>query len=709
MEHGENVFYTTVLTLSFLLFVASAVAVIIKRLHVPYTVVLSAIGIALAAISHLDSFAFLNVLELSPDLVFYFFLPMLIFEGAYNIRFIEMRSSMKAISALAVGSLVVSTFFIGYALYWTLPYAGIHIPLITLLLFGALISATDPIAALAIFKEVGVPKRLRMLLEGESLLNDGTALALFQVILGIAAAGAMTSAIVIGGFMQFWILVLGGALFGAFMGYIFAKAIEKIHNLAVVEITLTLILAHTTFIFAEKFLSVSGIIATTAAAMVIGNYGRYKISPKVREFMEHFWEYAAFLANSLIFLLIGLSVRGAEFSEYIVPISLALAAVLVARFLSIYGVVPFVNTFTKEEYTPFSWQFILSWGGLRGALPLAIVLLLPENIPGVSEHKEFLLILTLSTIFFTLLIKAATIKPFLRYLKLQSFSPAEQMRREESFLIMDIKVQDRLNEMLARKDITQKTHDRLSAMYTELYTQSKQRLTDLLANRKTQLSPEEMLFELRAWALGIEKRVYLELFERYELSEETFALLSHKIERQMERIERRMPQVKDDGRTVPVLTRLKRYLVSEIGRSQIPFIRRWHETLLLREKIQKYCLHRARKISSETVLVELEEMRREMENAAYQEAARTVLEQYRAWQSDNINKMNTTKQAVPELVDMIEYTIANLVSLNFEIDTLKEMRAKGIVPDNVYADVIEYYERLHLEKENKLLHYRKSV
>ncbi len=704
MEHADSFFYTLILTICFLLFVASATAVIIKKLHVPYTVVLAGIGILLGGISYIDQFSFLNTFELSPDLVFYLFLPMLIFEGAYNIRFIEMQSSVKAISALAVVSLIVSTFFIGFALYYTLPFFGIEIPLLTLLLFGSLISATDPIAALAIFKEARVPRRLRMLLEGESLLNDGTALALFQIILGVITAGSVTIGIVTSGFIQFWFLMLGGALFGVLMGFFFAKAIEKIRNLAVVEITLTLILAHTTFIFAEKYFAVSGIIATTAAAMVMGNYGRYKVSRGVREFMEHFWEYAAFVSNSLIFLLIGLSVRYASFGEYIIPIIIALFIVLVARFLSIYSVVPFINRFTNEEKIPRSWQFILSWGGLRGALPLAITLLLPVDFP----HRDFILVMTLSTIFFTLLIKAASIKLFLTYLQLHTFSKTEELEREESFLAMDVKIQKRLVEMFEKNRLSKKAYDKLSTMYTKLYNESKEKLYMLFEKRGSDFSYEEIVSILRKHALGIERQTYLELFSQYELDERVLSMLNHKIERQIERIVHHVPQVRDDSSQVP-FRRLKGALLSFVWRLNISSIKDWEEILKTREVIRNYCIHRARKISSERVLDILRDMSKQEENDLYREAAHEVIRQYQKWYDDNIRKMNTVKHENPKLIEKIEYTIANLASLGMEMEILKEMREKGIMPENVFSDVNEYYERLHLEKENALLYYRKSA
>ena len=498
--------------------------------------------------------------------------------------------------------------------------------------------------------------------------------------------------------------MLGGAAFGVLMGFIFAKAIEKIRNLAVVEITLTLILAHTTFIFAEKIFAVSGIIATMAAAMVIGNYGRYKISRGVREFMERFWEYTAFVSNSLIFLLIGLSVRYASFDEYIVPIAVALIIVIVARFLSIYSVVPFINNLTNEEKIPRSWQFILSWGGLRGALPLAIVLLLPTDF----AHRDFILVLTLSTIFFTLLINAASIKLFLTYLKLHIFSKTEELEREKSFLAMDVKIQERLRETFEKNHLSKKAYDKLSAMYTKLYEESKEKLRVLLEKRGGEFSHEEMLAILRKHALGIERQTYLELFAQYELDERVLSMLNHKIERQIERISRHTPQVRDDTTEVP-FRKAKDIVLGFIWRLDIPSLKNWEETIRTREVVRNYCVYRARKISAERVFDVLEHMSKQEENLVYQEAAHEVIRQYRKWHDDNTHKMNAIKHENPKLVETIEYTIANLASLGMEMEILKEMREKGIMPENVFSDVYEYYERLHLEKENTLLYYRKRA
>lgn len=703
MEHSEIFFYTVVLALGFLLFISSLAAIFIKRLYLPYTVILVIIGIALSVLSQWSPFSFINALELSPDLVFYIFLPMLIFEGAYNIRFLDLVSSLKTISVLSIVSLVLSAFFIGGALFYVLPYLGMSIPFLTLLLFGSLISATDPIAALAIFRETGAPKRLRVLLEGESLLNDGTALIFFQVVMGVMGAGALTAGVLIAGFLQFWFLTIGGIIFGLAMGFLFAKIIERVHNLETVEITMTLILAHITFIFAERFIHVSGVISLVAAGMVMGNYGRYKVSPGVREFMEHFWQYAAFLANSLIFLLIGLSIRGVSFAEFAPPIIVALTVVLLARFFSVYAVVPFTNRFAREETVPFSWQFVLSWGGLRGALPLAIVLLLPFDF----AHRNFLLILTLSIIFFTLLIQATTFKLLLRRFKLTAFSLIDRLEREEGFLMMDAEIQKRIKIIFDQKHISQKTYEKLSGMYTQLYNESKNRLSALFQENKKYLAYGDVLVVLRKHALSIERMAYIRLFDRHEISEYSLSVLNAKIERQIDRIERRAPQVRvKNGVNLPLEKRLVGIFYYVFKKFDYAPCRIICENIALSDAIHDYRVYRARKIAAVEVIGDLQEMMLQNEDDNYQKALVEIITQYKNWQVGNANKLEALKSVNPKLSDIVEYVIANMTSLGMEIDLLKDMYAKGIIPENVFNDVFQYYERLHLGKQNFLTQYK---
>ncbi len=233
----------------FLMLAISSVSVFIaQRLKVPHTVFLVLVGVGLAILSTTPNLHFLGELKLTPELLFFFFLPTLIFESAYNINIRHLTQDALIISILAVVSLLVSTFAIAFGLDFVFGLINFDVPFMLSLVFGAIISATDPVAVLALFKEYGAPRRLSLIFEGESIFNDGTGVALFLVILAIAKSGVYTSEDVLHGTLSFIGMVVGGALFGLLFGGSFSKLIGYTRGNEFASITLTMVLAHTTFI-----------------------------------------------------------------------------------------------------------------------------------------------------------------------------------------------------------------------------------------------------------------------------------------------------------------------------------------------------------------------------------------------------------------------------------------------------------------------------
>ena len=483
------------LSLVSLLFIATGVYFLSKKTAIPYTILLVLVGLALIPVSKLEAFNFFQSFTLTPGLLFFVFLPTLIFESAYNMSIRNMLQSIRSISLLSVVSLLVSVFFIAFVLQALAYLIGFPLPFAVTLIFGALISATDPVAVLALFKEYGAPKRLSLIFEGESLFNDGTALALFLVILEIylrqfgagaeVLAGGLWSDIM-GGTFTFATMVFGGILFGGLMGVLFSKIIEQVRDNVYIEITLTMIVAHFTFILSELLsahLSIAGhdihfssIIATVIAAMVVGNYGRYKISPAVVEYMENFWGYFAFVANSIVFILIGLLFASLPISLVdILPITLAtILVVAVGRAVSVYPVIGLLNLSKSEEHIPATWQHLLAWGSLRGALAITMVLLIPDNFTVTGWQydfsvKEFIIALTIACIYFTLFIKGATIGPMMRHFKLTQPSVVEMGEYHEAKALVYAKVVLEIERFLRKGYISESIHRILKEKYTELY------------------------------------------------------------------------------------------------------------------------------------------------------------------------------------------------------------------------------------------------
>ena len=316
---SEVTFLSKTLSLVVLLIISSFTYILSKRINFMYTVMLVFIGILLVPLSNTALFGFIDDFRLTPNVLFFVFLPVLLFEWAYNINYRNLLRNWKAISSLAVLGLFISSIVIAGSLYFILPLVWLHIPFLVCFLFWALISATDPVAVLATFKKVWAPRRLTMLFEWESLFNDGTSVALFVVILGVILEWWVVSGVT---YLQWWwefiSMLFGGIIFWIFTWVLFSKVIGYIKNNEEVEIVLTIVLAHFTFIMAEvitryfPFLPISWVIATVVASIIIWNYGRYKITPKVEAHMQKFWEFFAFISNSLVFILMGLILSSIE-------------------------------------------------------------------------------------------------------------------------------------------------------------------------------------------------------------------------------------------------------------------------------------------------------------------------------------------------------------------------------------------------------------
>ncbi|HEX9987409.1 MAG TPA: Na+/H+ antiporter [Chloroflexia bacterium] len=402
MEHGSAT--ADVATLVWLLIAVMAVAVITKYIRIPYTVALVIAG-GIIAISPIN----LNV-DLSPDLILVVFLPALLFEAAYHLHFMEVRDTLRPIALLAVPGVLLTALSVASILFYV---AGLSWQ--TAFLFGAIISATDPVSVLAIFRQLGAPRRLSVILEGESLFNDGTSLVIFRIILAGAIAQAAGDALFT--VQEFLFVVLGGLLLGALAGFLASRLLLHVDDY-LVETTGTLVLAYGTYLLAER-VGVSGVIAVVVAGLVFGNYGQsVAMSPTTRAAVAASWEFFGFLANSLIFLLIGLEVNLADLGRFWAPTLLAILAVLLVRTL----VVAVASWILRHIHRPipFRWQTVLIWGGLRGSLALAMSLSIPFAIAPNTPFpdRDLILAMTFGVILFSLLVQGLTMGALLNRLGL---------------------------------------------------------------------------------------------------------------------------------------------------------------------------------------------------------------------------------------------------------------------------------------------------
>ena len=388
------------LSLLLLLAVAAAVAVLSNRARLPY-----AIGLVLAGLL-LGNLLTYPGPHLSKGLLFLVVLPGLLFEAAYQMHFAEFWRARLSILTLAVPGLIVATFLTALMVSWGVNlYLPGSITFIEAMVFGALISATDPISVLAIFRTLGVDKRLAVIVEAESLFNDGTAIVIFGIVLAMATGSALS----VGGAVVEFIRVAGLAvLVGGAVGAGISLLTRSLDD-PMIEITLTVLSAYGAFIVAD-LLGLSGVIACVVAGLICGTWGaRGGVDAAARSAVNAFWSYAAFLLNSFVFLLIGVEIKVTTLVYDLPQVLIGWVAINLARAAIVYGKYALMRVAGSSVW-PGSWAAVLTWGGLRGGLSMVLALSLPADF----SHRELILHMTFGVVLLTLLVQGLTIKPLLR-------------------------------------------------------------------------------------------------------------------------------------------------------------------------------------------------------------------------------------------------------------------------------------------------------
>lgn len=380
-----------------LLVVASLVAMLSRRIGLPYTAGLVLAGIALALLP-------IGVeLPLSREMIFNVFLPPLIFEAALQMPWQRFREQMPLTVTLAFLGAAISAAVVAGGMHWLLGWTWLGAAF-----FGVLIAATDPVSVIAAFKEMKAEPRLGMVVESESLLNDGVAAVGFALLMGMAADQGVTPA---GALASMAWTVCGGTAIGAVLALIVLTIAGRTTD-HLVEITLTTVIAWGGFLLAEHF-AASGVFAALAAGVIVGNLGwRKAISEEGRSHVLGFWQYAAFLANSVLFLLIGSHEAHQPLVLVSGALALAVLLTLVGRAAAVY---PISLLFARSSLRlPPTYQHVLLWGGLRGAVGLALALAVPATVP----EQPQIVVLTFGVVAFSIFLQGLTMPPLLRRWKL---------------------------------------------------------------------------------------------------------------------------------------------------------------------------------------------------------------------------------------------------------------------------------------------------
>ncbi len=373
-----------------LLVITLAVALISRPLRLPYTLVLVVVGLIIGVSP------FLPTLRLNPNVVLFLFLPALLFEGAWNVDVKQLTANWLAVLLLAVPGLLLSVLVVAGLLHWTL-----GLPWLVVLLLGAMISPTDPIAVLALLRQMGLSDRLRTIVEGESLFNDGVGAAIFELVLGVALVSlggteATHAPVWWMSVVEVLWLMLGGVALGIIVGIIVSRLLRLVDD-HLIEMTVTVSVAYGVYLLGVV-LHTSGLLAVVGAGLVMGSYGRRTgLSDRARQASHDVWEFLGYVANSFLFLFLGIQIGEHSLLQALTGIGLALVGVVVGRAAMIYTLVPLHDAvarrlarqtttkspflFSRPEPLPRRWRPILLLSGLRGALSVALVLSLPAALP----------------------------------------------------------------------------------------------------------------------------------------------------------------------------------------------------------------------------------------------------------------------------------------------------------------------------------------
>ncbi|HLY27630.1 MAG TPA: Na+/H+ antiporter [Aggregatilineales bacterium] len=503
-----------------LLLVIALVALVTDRLRIPYTVALVLVGLAITFRGNLKA-------EVTPDLILALFIPPVAFEAAFRLDWRHVRENLPQILGLAIPGVILSTLVVGGTVF--VLNVGIALPLAAL--FGALISATDPVAVVALFKASNVSRRLHVVIESESLLNDGTAIVLFNIALAVALTGAFDP---VGGLFDFVQVSLGGVAVGSILGWTVARLLVHIDD-HLVETTLTTCLAFGSYLLATS-LHTSGILSVVAAGLFCGTLGTKGMSPTTKIVVSTFWEYLAFIANSFVFLLIGLTIQFSQLSESIGPIVAAIVAVLFSRAVVVYGsAILFAR---KRRTMSLAETHVLFWGGLRGAVSLALAL----SLPAVLDDHSTLRAMTFGVVLFTLLVQATTMPWLLRRLGLVRFSP-KQIERDLRLgrLVAGQAAWQRLQQLHEEGILTGEIWTALEAQYRDESRRLAEQLQELYMESGE--LERDLVINARREALRAERAALTEAARRGLIADEAFRRLIAEVDNRLEAVLMHLPDV----------------------------------------------------------------------------------------------------------------------------------------------------------------------
>lgn len=462
---------TLVFGLSGLLVLVCFLSPLAGIFRIPNTLLLSLVGALLGYLVHTHQWAppwlaeylsSLQAFEIPSETILVVFLPVLLFETALAMNVRRMLSDLAPILLMAVVAVFICTLFIGYGVSLISPYS-----LAVCLLLGSIVATTDPAAVVSIFKEVGAPKRLTTIVEGESLLNDAAAIALYSVMLGIVANNGSAEWQHGQLLVTFFYLLSGGAICGFILGRLACAALPLLRGWPTAEISLTVATAYLAYIIAETYLGVSGVVSTVVAGLVVGSVGRTRVTPKTFYAMAESWRQFGFWASSLVFLFAAMMIpRLLEDATWmhLILVAVMMVLALLARVATVFGLMPILTSAVGTRVDA-RYKTVIVWGGLRGALSLALALAVTEHSELSDDVSTFVAIGATGFVISSLIINGLTLRPLIGLLDLNKLSTNERALRNQALVITVTDLQKETERIAVDEQISRRTRQKINDVF----------------------------------------------------------------------------------------------------------------------------------------------------------------------------------------------------------------------------------------------------
>lgn len=677
MEHASST-STLIAALVGLMLLATALLLIANRIKWPFTVLLVIAGLLLHAagvdtLTGLDSF---TRPEVATEIILVILLPTLIFESAFNLDASRLRYNWRAIFTLAVPGTVFSTLLIGaiVGLLTPLPWAEA-------LLLGALLSATDPVSVIALFKKLGAPKDLSLMVEGESLFNDAAAIILCKLLLAALLTGIGMADAVLSGLLSFIIIVAGGIALGGLLGVAFSWITGLVDDQPFVEITLTLVLAYGSYLFAD-LIGLSGILATVTAGLVLGGIGRPQLSTSACRYLENYWAYCAFAANSLIFLLVGFRADLGMILDTGPMLLAVLLAMLLSRAAMIYGLAPLAGRFSRHSH-PISYPYrhLLFWGGLRGAITLALALSLEHTI----AIGETVVALATGAVLFTILVQGLTMGRLVQYLKLDEPELSHRLMRLEGWISAYQTAKSGVENLKATAELSSESIDDMLRGLDNAMTRLEAELKTL-RTAKIDIETEWRLFLIRCFTIEI---TYLhQLSEDGYISKSAFLRLRTSIMQQLDALRHDYPRPDHSrlmSRSKPSILLMRFFL----GKDEF---RNWYGQ-------EEYLEAWGRAQSSAYLLTILQEMQRE--NTVQDAQLLRARQLYQSWQLNSETRLEDLQASHPDSIRSLGSQQLKYLIINTQRQAIERQVHAGTLTEGIAEIMLQ-------ELTGELMHARKG-